>query len=51
MSDRTKLPPIIELWRIVAIIVAVATAMMFAHSVTPAPTEVVGDRPAAHLAS
>ena len=46
MSDQTKLPPIIEPWRIVAIILAVATAMMFAHSVTPTQAEAVTGRPA-----
>ena len=46
MSDQTKLPPIIEPWRLVAIILAVATAMMFVHSVTPTQAEAVTDRPA-----
>jgi hypothetical protein len=51
MSDQTKLPPIIETWRIVAIILAVATAMMFVHLVTPTQAEAVNDRQAAHRAS
>ena len=46
MPDQTKLPPIIEPWRIIAIILAVATAMMFVHSVTPTQAEAVTDRPA-----
>ena len=50
MSDQTKLPPIIEPWRIVAIILAVVTVMMFAHSVTPTQAEAVTDRPASHQA-
>lgn len=47
MSDQIKLPPIIEPWRILAIILAVATAMMFVHSVTPTHAEAVHDRPTA----
>ncbi|GJD96160.1 hypothetical protein [Methylobacterium iners] len=46
MSDQTKLPPIIEPWRIIAIILAVATAMMFVHSVTPTQAEAVSAQPA-----
>lgn len=51
MTDKTKLPPIIEPWRIVAIILAVATAMMFVRSVTPTQAEAVTYRPAAFQAT
>ena len=50
MSDQIKLPPIIEPWRIIAIILAVGTTMMFVHSVTPTQAEAVNDRAAAYRA-
>jgi hypothetical protein len=50
MSDQTKLPPIIEPWRVILIILAVAAAMVFAHAITPTPAEAVSDRPVAHRA-
>jgi hypothetical protein len=46
MSDQNKLPPIIEPWRIVAIVLAVATIMMFVHAVTPTQAEAVSAQPA-----
>lgn len=47
MSDTPELPPIIEPWRIIVIILAVVGAMIFAHSVTPTQAETGHDRPAA----
>lgn len=47
MSDEAKHPPLIEPWRIVAIILTVIGAMIYAHAITPTQAGAVNDRPVA----
>jgi len=42
MSEPTKVPPIIEPWRVLVMIVAVVAVMVFARSITPTQAGAMG---------
>jgi hypothetical protein len=42
MSEPSKLPPIIEPWRVLLMMLAVVAVMAFAHSITPTQAGAMG---------